>query len=119
MDATEAFFGLHRSKVLKKYKKLKIGAIKGEKPQYVLPQVGELSQVSGEALCESPAAAAGMQCFRYHLPSQHGSPKATKALTSTIRITACRRKFAVSSMSMWQVSANLSEFRRQYAYSLV
>ena len=45
-DATEAFFGLHRSKVLKKYKRLKIGSIKGEKPEYVLPEIGELSKVS-------------------------------------------------------------------------
>jgi len=44
-DATEAFFGLHRSKVLKKYKRLKIGSIKGEKPEYVLPEIGELSKV--------------------------------------------------------------------------
>lgn len=47
VDATEDFFGLHRSSVLKKYARLKIGTIRGEKPQYALPQVGGLSVVPG------------------------------------------------------------------------
>lgn len=47
VDATEIFFGLHRSSVLKKYARLKIGSIKGEKPQYALPEVGALSVVPG------------------------------------------------------------------------
>lgn len=46
-DATEDFFGLHRSSVLKKYARLKIGTIKGKKPQYALPEVGTLSVVPG------------------------------------------------------------------------
>lgn len=44
-DATEVFFGLHRSEVLKKYGRLIIGRIEGEEPQVLLPKEGELSPV--------------------------------------------------------------------------
>ena len=44
-DATDDFFGLHRSSVLDKYKRLVIGQVQGEKPTYVLPEKGELSVV--------------------------------------------------------------------------
>ncbi|CAH7685051.1 acyl-CoA dehydrogenase/oxidase [Phakopsora pachyrhizi] len=44
-DATEAFFGLHRSEVLKKYGRLVIGQIEGEEPKLMLPKDGELSLV--------------------------------------------------------------------------
>lgn len=47
IDATDDFFGLHRSSVLKKYARLKIGSIKDDRPQYVLPEVGALSVVPG------------------------------------------------------------------------
>ena len=43
-DSTKAFFGLHRSEVLKKYKKrLRIGRIKDEIPQIKLMVPGQLS----------------------------------------------------------------------------
>lgn len=44
-DASEIFFGLHRSIVLKQYSRLVIGTIKDEKPEYHLPTPGELSVV--------------------------------------------------------------------------
>ena len=39
------FFSLHRSEVLKKYKRLVIGKLEGAKPEYILPQVGANSTV--------------------------------------------------------------------------
>ena len=45
VDATNDFFALHRSSVLKKYERLKIGKKKGEKPTYILPTPGALSPV--------------------------------------------------------------------------
>ncbi|KAH9814192.1 acyl-CoA dehydrogenase/oxidase [Melampsora americana] len=44
-DATEAFFGLHRSEVLKKYGRYLIGNVQGEQPKYMLQKDGELSLV--------------------------------------------------------------------------
>jgi len=44
-DATEVFFGLHRSSVLEKYQRLIIGTIENEKPQIILPQTATLSPV--------------------------------------------------------------------------
>ncbi|KAA1129348.1 hypothetical protein PGTUg99_028871 [Puccinia graminis f. sp. tritici] len=44
-DATKAFFGLHRSDVLKKYGRYVIGRIEGEKSSVILPKDGELSLV--------------------------------------------------------------------------
>jgi hypothetical protein len=44
-DATESFFGLHRSEVLVKYGRLIIGTIAGAKPVYILPTPGALSPV--------------------------------------------------------------------------
>jgi len=44
-EATEAFFGLHRSEVLRKYGRYVIGRIEGEEPQVMLPKDGELSLV--------------------------------------------------------------------------
>ncbi|KNZ45431.1 uncharacterized protein VP01_811g2 [Puccinia sorghi] len=44
-DATQAFFGLHRSDVLKKYGRYVIGRIEGEKSKVMLPKDGELSLV--------------------------------------------------------------------------
>ena len=44
-DATEAFFGMHRSEVLTKYSRYLIGTIAGDKPQIVLPTNGTLSPV--------------------------------------------------------------------------
>ncbi|MBW0482378.1 hypothetical protein O181_022093 [Austropuccinia psidii MF-1] len=44
-DATKAFFGLHRSDILKRYSRLLIGRIKDEKPQVMLPKDGQLSLV--------------------------------------------------------------------------
>ena len=44
-DATTAFYNLHRHEVIQKYTDLCIGTIKGEKPQVVDPQPGDLSQV--------------------------------------------------------------------------
>ncbi|EFP82580.2 uncharacterized protein PGTG_08776 [Puccinia graminis f. sp. tritici CRL 75-36-700-3] len=44
-DATKAFFGLHRSEVLKKYARYLIGRIEDEKCQVMLPKDGELSLV--------------------------------------------------------------------------
>jgi hypothetical protein len=55
-DATSEFFNLHRLDVLQKYdKSLCIGTIKGEKPQVIHPQPGDLSQVPyGEPTWLSP-----------------------------------------------------------------
>ncbi|KAF2752219.1 acyl-CoA dehydrogenase family protein [Sporormia fimetaria CBS 119925] len=44
-DATSAFYNLHRQEVLTKYEKLCIGTIEGEKPEVVVPGIGELSPV--------------------------------------------------------------------------
>lgn len=44
-DASEQFFSLHRSEVLKKYKRYMIGTIRGATKQYILPVDGELSLV--------------------------------------------------------------------------
>jgi len=44
-DSTKSFFGLHRSEVLKKYHRLKIGTIRGEKSKYILPVDGANSSV--------------------------------------------------------------------------
>lgn len=44
-ECSESFFGLHKSEILKKYQRLAIGTIQGEKPEWVLPQTGELSRV--------------------------------------------------------------------------
>jgi hypothetical protein len=70
-DATEAFFGLHRSKVLKKYKRLKIGSIKGEKPEYVLPEIGELSKASA-GFQQVPAPGLHRITYRCHTPNLPG-----------------------------------------------
>ena len=54
-DATEAFFNLHRYEVLQQYASLCIGTIEGEKPEVIVPQVGNLSQVPyAEPLWLSP-----------------------------------------------------------------
>ncbi|KAM0754843.1 acyl-CoA dehydrogenase NM domain-like protein [Meredithblackwellia eburnea MCA 4105] len=44
-DATDAFFGLHRSDVLVKYGRYVIGTISDAKPRYILPTPGALSPV--------------------------------------------------------------------------
>jgi len=44
-ECSESFFGLHKSEILKKYQRLAIGTIQNEKPEWVLPQTGELSRV--------------------------------------------------------------------------
>ncbi|SCZ99129.1 BZ3500_MvSof-1268-A1-R1_Chr3-1g05828 [Microbotryum saponariae] len=44
-DATDAFFGMHRSEVLVKYGRFIIGTIEGAKPRYILPTPGVLSPV--------------------------------------------------------------------------
>jgi alkylation response protein AidB-like acyl-CoA dehydrogenase len=44
-DATTAFFNLHRYEVLKKYSRLCIGDIKGEKSEVREPELGDLSKV--------------------------------------------------------------------------
>ncbi|GAA6063434.1 hypothetical protein JCM10212_002620 [Sporobolomyces blumeae] len=44
-DATEAFFGMHRSEVLVKYGRYIIGTVEGRKPEYLLPTPGTLSPV--------------------------------------------------------------------------
>lgn len=44
-DATEAFFGMHRSEVLTKYGRYLIGTISGQKPVHILPTPGTLSPV--------------------------------------------------------------------------
>ena len=44
-DATSAFYNLHRHEVLSKYSDLAIGTIKGESPQVITPQAGDLSPV--------------------------------------------------------------------------
>ncbi|KWU43590.1 acyl-CoA dehydrogenase NM domain-like protein [Rhodotorula sp. JG-1b] len=44
-DATEAFFGMHRSDVLTKYGRYLIGTVSGQKPTHVLPTPGTLSPV--------------------------------------------------------------------------
>jgi cytochrome b involved in lipid metabolism len=44
-DATDAFYGLHRQDVLKKYNRFKIGTIAGFKPQIEFPEAGALSKV--------------------------------------------------------------------------
>ncbi|CEQ41852.1 SPOSA6832_03593 [Sporobolomyces salmonicolor] len=44
-DATEAFFGMHRSEVLLKYGRYLIGTIEGQKPRILLPTPGTLSPV--------------------------------------------------------------------------
>lgn len=51
-DATTAFYNLHRHEVLQKYQSLQIGRVKGEEPQVVDPQPGDLSQV-GMSPCSS------------------------------------------------------------------
>jgi len=54
-DSTKSFFGLHRSEVLKKYHRLKIGTIRGEKSKYILPVDGANSSVPyGEPLYLRP-----------------------------------------------------------------
>jgi hypothetical protein len=42
---TDAFFGLHVSEILNKYKRLAIGRIVDEKPQWIVPTPGALSVV--------------------------------------------------------------------------
>lgn len=55
-DATTAFYNLHRQEVLKKYGDLAIGTVKGETPQVVVPQPGDLSQIPyAEPLWLTPA----------------------------------------------------------------
>ncbi|PVI03276.1 acyl-CoA dehydrogenase family protein [Periconia macrospinosa] len=44
-DATKAFYNLHRQEVLEKYQSLCIGTIEGEKPEVIVPGIGELSTV--------------------------------------------------------------------------
>lgn len=44
-DATEAFYGLHRQDVLRKYDRYKIGTIQGFKPQIEWREPGSLSKV--------------------------------------------------------------------------
>ncbi|KAK4048618.1 hypothetical protein OIO90_005788 [Microbotryomycetes sp. JL221] len=44
-DATEAFFGMHRSEVLIKYARYLIGTVDGQKAKYILPTPGALSPV--------------------------------------------------------------------------
>ncbi|KAH7149236.1 acyl-CoA dehydrogenase/oxidase [Dactylonectria estremocensis] len=55
-DATTAFYNLHRHEVLTKYSDLALGTVKGEKPQVITPQPGDLSQVPyAEPLWLSPS----------------------------------------------------------------
>ncbi|TQV91294.1 hypothetical protein V2A60_009485 [Cordyceps javanica] len=55
-DATTAFYNLHRQEVLKKYGDLAIGTVKGETPQVIVPQPGDLSQIPyAEPLWLTPA----------------------------------------------------------------
>lgn len=50
-DSTKIFFGLHRAEVLQRYQRLKIGTIKGESSEYILPSIGANSPVPyGEPL---------------------------------------------------------------------
>ena len=44
-DSTKIFFGLHRAEVLQRYQRLKIGTIKGESSEYILPAIGQNSPV--------------------------------------------------------------------------
>lgn len=44
-DATDAFYGLHRQEVLRKYARYKIGTIEGEKQQIEFREPGSLSKV--------------------------------------------------------------------------
>lgn len=44
-DATSAFYNLHRQEVLTKYADLCIGTVAGEKPEVIVPGVGDLSPV--------------------------------------------------------------------------
>lgn len=44
-DASQAFFSLHRSEVLKKAKRYVVGSIRDAKPEYILPIDGALSVV--------------------------------------------------------------------------
>jgi len=67
-DATEAFFGLHKSEVLKKYKRLVIGTISNEKPEWILPEPGQLSTV--------PFAEPGWLSRGYHSPYYNDSHRA-------------------------------------------
>lgn len=54
-DATTAFYNLHRHEILVKYADLAVGTIRGEKPQVITPQPGDLSKVPyGEPLWLSP-----------------------------------------------------------------
>jgi hypothetical protein len=54
-DATTAFYNLHRHEVLSKYSDLAVGVIRGEKPQVITAQPGDLSKVPyGEPLWLSP-----------------------------------------------------------------
>lgn len=44
-DASVSFFSLHRSSVLNKYARYRIGVIRDAVPIYVLPKIGQLSPV--------------------------------------------------------------------------
>lgn len=44
-DATTAFYNLHRHEVLTKYAEFAIGTVKGESPQVITPQPGDLSTI--------------------------------------------------------------------------
>jgi hypothetical protein len=44
-DSTEAFYNLHRHKVLQKYSSLCLGELEGEKSEVIDPQPGDLSEV--------------------------------------------------------------------------
>lgn len=44
-DATDAFYGLHRQDVLRKYDRYKIGTIAGFRPQIEMREPGSLSKV--------------------------------------------------------------------------
>lgn len=44
-DATTAFYNLHRNEVIQKYHTLCIGTVKGEKPEVIQQQAGDLSSV--------------------------------------------------------------------------
>jgi len=44
-ECSESFFGLHKAEILTKYKRLAIGTIANEKPQWILPEHGKNSLV--------------------------------------------------------------------------
>lgn len=70
-DATEAFFGMHRSDVLVKYARYLIGTVENQKPSIILPTPGALSPV--------PYAEPGWLSEGYRSPYYKQSHRALQA----------------------------------------